>query len=114
MLGPGNSTDAPTLAPTSCSCAYNTSVNVTTAALVTAYCGVPGNGEIPPLPDDVLTTWPSSPCSSIVGTKALMPLMIPHRLTSSAQRQSFSSCSHSLPSAPAPMPALLHTRCTAP
>ena len=53
-----------------------------------------------------------SPCSSMWGTNALMPWMTPHRLTSSAQRQSFSSCSQRRPSAPAPIPALLHRRCT--
>ena len=57
---------------------------------------------------------PSSPPATMAGTKALMPWITPKRLTPMAQRQSLSSCSHMAPSAPAPMPALLHTRWTAP
>ena len=52
--------------------------------------------------------------ASITGTNALMPWMTPHTLTASAHSQSRSSCSHIAPSAPAPMPALLQTTCTAP
>src|SRR5918997_6576775 len=76
--------------------------------------GVPGSGAMPPLPDDVLTTWPSSPPASIAGTKALMPWITPQTFTSSAQRQSLSVWSHIRPSAPAPTPALLHRTWTAP
>src|SRR3954447_23373676 len=114
MCGPGNSTEAPTDAPSSCSWARRHSVSVTTAPLVTAYCGVLGRATMPPLPDDVLTTWHSSPWASIVGTKALIPWITPHTFTANAHDQSLSSCSHRRPSAPAPMPALLHTTWTAP
>ena len=87
---------------------------VTTAALVAAYCGVDGNGDIPPLPLEVLTTCPGSPWASIDGTNALMPWITPQTLTPIAHSQSRSSCSQIGPSAPAPMPALLHSTCTAP
>jgi hypothetical protein len=76
--------------------------------------GVPASGATPPLPDDVLTTWPSSPPASMAGTKALMPWMTPHTLTPRAHAQSLTVWSHMRPSAPAPTPALLHRRWTAP
>ena len=69
---------------------------------------------MPPFPDEVLTTWPSSPASSIRGTKALMPWMTPHRLTARPHPQSFRVWSQIRPSAPAPTPALLQSTCTAP
>ena len=43
-----------------------------------------------------------------------MPWITPNTLTSTAQRQSFTWCSHSAPSDPDGIAALLHTRCTAP
>src|SRR3954470_21993637 len=43
-----------------------------------------------------------------------MPWITPHTLTPSAHSQSRSSCCHIGPSAPAPIPALLHSTCTAP
>ena len=72
------------------------------------------SGVNPPLPDVVFTTWPSVSWASMVGTKALIPLTTPMTLTSSDQRQSFTWCSQKWPSEPEPMPALLHTTCTAP
>ena len=67
---------------------------MTTAALVTAYWGVPRRGDTPPLPEGVLTTCPLAPEAIMVGTKALIPWMMPYTLTLNAQRQSLSSCSH--------------------
>ena len=69
---------------------------------------------MPPLPDDVFTMWPSSPCSSMRGTNALIPHAMPSTLTSTHQRQSFGSYSQSCVWPPGPMPALLHSTCTAP
>src|SRR5213078_5147765 len=112
MCGPGKSTDADSFVPSSWP--YRHSVSVITAALVAAYCGVGGSGAMPPLPLEVLTTWPSSSCASITGTNALMPWMTPQTLTASAHSQSRASCSHIGPSAEGPMPALLQTTCTAP
>ena len=43
-----------------------------------------------------------------------MPLTTPITFTSSDQRQSLTWCSQIWPSDPDPMPALLHTTCTAP
>src|ERR1700722_8403135 len=71
-------------------------------------------GVKPPLLDVVFTTWPSSPWASRVGTNAWMPFTTPITLTSSDQRQSLTWCSHSWPSDPEPIPALLQTRWTAP
>src|ERR1035437_4277787 len=87
---------------------------VTTAAFVAAYCGVLDSGDTPPFPEVVLTIQPSSPLATMVGTNALMPWITPQTFTASAHAQSLRSCSHMGPSAPAPMPALLHTTCTAP
>ena len=67
---------------------------VVTAALVVAYTALLISGVNPPLLDVVFTTWPSSPCASIVGTNALMPLTTPITLTSRDQRQSLTWCSH--------------------
>ena len=87
---------------------------VVTAALVVAYTALLISGVNPPLPDVVFTTWPSSPLASSVGTNTLMPLTTPITLTSSDHRQSLTWCSQIWPSEPDPMPALLHTTCTAP
>src|SRR6478736_4219967 len=87
---------------------------VVTAALVVAYTALLISGVNPPLPDVVFTTWQSSPLASSVGTNALMPLTTPITLTSSDHRQSLTWCSQICPSEPDPIPALLHTRCTAP
>src|SRR6185436_20756915 len=89
------------------------SVIVVTAALVVAYTVLFDSGAKVPFDDDVFMTWPSS-CSSSTGTKVLIPLITPKTLTSTAQRQSFTWCSHSAPSEPDGIAALLHTRCTAP
>ncbi len=86
---------------------------VTTAALVVAYTALLISGVNPPLPEVVFTTWPSF-CATSVGTNALMPFTTPITFTSSDQRQSLTWCSQICPSEPEPMPALLHTRCTAP
>ena len=72
---------------------------VVTAALVVAYTALFESGAKVPFDDDVFTTWPS-PCSSSTGTNVLMPWMTPNTLTSTAQRQSFTWCSHSAPSEP--------------
>src|SRR5829696_751695 len=87
---------------------------VVTAALVVAYTALLISGVKPPLPDVVLTTWHSSPLARSVGTKASIPFTTPMTLTSSDHRQSLTWCSQIWPSDPEPMPALLHTRCTAP
>src|SRR5436190_21218689 len=94
----GYSNDAPIFAPTSCSCSQRHSVIVVTAAFVVAYTALLISGVNPPFPDVVLTTWPSSPEASIVGTNALMPLTTPITLTSSDQRQSLTWCSQIWPS----------------
>ena len=72
---------------------------VVTAALVVAYTALFDSGANVPFDDDVFTTWPS-PCSSSTGTNVLMPWITPSTLTSTAQRQSFTWCSHSAPSEP--------------
>src|SRR4051794_36585393 len=100
----GYSSDAPTLAPISWSWPQRHSVIVVTAAFVVAYTALLISGVKPPLPDVVLTTWPSSSWASIVGTKALIPLTTPITFTSSDQRQSFTWCSQIWPSDPDPMP----------
>src|SRR5215207_7171642 len=110
----GYSSDAPTLAPTSRSWPQRHSVIVVTAAFVVAYTALLISGVKPPLPDVVLTTWHSSPLARSVGTKASIPFTTPMTLTSSDHRQSLTWCSQIWPSDPEPMPALLHTRWTAP
>ena len=52
---------------------------------------------MPPLPDEVFITWPSSPSSSMRGTKALIPWMTPHRFTARPQSQSLIVWSQILP-----------------
>src|SRR4029079_7344367 len=85
-----------------------------TAAFVVAYTALLINGVNPPLPDVVFTTWHSSPLASSVGTNASIPFTTPITLTSSDHRQSLTWCSQIWPSEPEAIPALLHTRCTAP
>ena len=87
---------------------------VVTAAFVVAYTALFDSGANVPFDDDVFITCPGPPCSRSTGTNVLMPLITPNTLTSTAQRQSFTWCCHSAPSEPDGMPALLHTRCTAP
>ena len=85
-----------------------------TADLVVEYTVLLLSGANVPFDDDVFITWPGPPCSSIAGTNALIPWSTPKTFTSMAQRQSFRWCSQSAPSDPDGIPALLHTRCTAP
>src|SRR4051812_1052974 len=86
---------------------------VVTAALVVAYTALFESGANVPFDDDVFMTWPSSWASS-TGTNVLMPWITPKTLTSTAQRQSFAWWSHSAPSDPDGIAALLPPRCTAP
>src|SRR5260370_802070 len=64
------------------------------AALDIEYSGADGTGATTPTEEEVITTCPSSPCSSIAGTNALTPLITPHTLTPISQAQSVISCSH--------------------
>ena len=57
------------------------SVMQLTAALLEAYRPADGTGAKPPSPEDVLTTCPGSPDSSILGTNAMIPLATPNTLT---------------------------------
>src|SRR5262249_59532455 len=109
----GSISDAFTFDPIARNWPHRHSVMVVTAALVVAYTALFESGAKVPLDDDVFITWPSS-CSSRTGTNVLIPWMTPKTLTSTAQRQSFTWCSHSAPSEPDGIAALLHTRCTAP
>ena len=52
-----------------------------TEALLDAYTEAYGTGAIPPSCDDVFTTTPGSPDSSILGTKASTPCATPKTLT---------------------------------
>ena len=110
----GSSSDTWIGEPADRSCPHRHSVIVVTAAFVVAYTALLESGANVPFDDDVFITWPGSPCSSSTGTNVLMPLITPNTLTSTAQRQSFTWCCHSAPSEPDGIPALLHTRCTAP
>ncbi len=85
------------------------SVSVTTAAFDEAYTPALGMATMPPSGDEVLTTWPSSPCSTMCGMNTLRPLTTPKTLTSKVQRQSFGVFSQSCGSAGGPTPALLHS-----
>src|SRR5678815_1814487 len=77
VLPDGNNTDTPIFASTARNWPHRHSDRVTTALLHVAYVADDAMGEKPPLCDDVLTMCPSTPCSSMVGTNALMPLMTP-------------------------------------
>ena len=66
-----------------------------------------------PSVDDVLTTMPGSPASSMRGTKAMTPLATPKTLTPKVQRQSFGVVSQTL-ALGGPTPALFTSTCTAP
>src|SRR4051794_38742647 len=104
----GSINDAFTFDPIAVSCPQRHSVIVVTAALVVAYTALFESGANVPFDDDVFITWPSS-CASNTGTNALMPLITPKTLTSTAQRQSFTWWSHNAPSEPDGIAALLHT-----
>src|SRR5579875_2916885 len=96
------------------SCAYSISAILKIAALVIEYSGADGTGATTPTEEEVITTWPGSPCSSIAGTSALTPLITPHRLTAICQAQSLISCSHSAPGALPETPALRNATWTLP
>src|SRR5580693_1083133 len=100
-------------APSSASCAARHSVSTLTAALLAAYTDADGNGEIGPSDDDVLTTCPASPASSMRGTKVRTPLTTPVTLTPNTQAQSFGVVCQTL-ALGAPTPALLHRTWQAP
>src|SRR5688572_30709494 len=81
VLPDGNRTDTPICESMARNCPHRHSDSVTTALLHVAYVADDAMGENPPLCDDVLTMCASPPCSSSVGTKALMPLMTPYTCT---------------------------------
>src|SRR3990170_3495387 len=107
----GQSTDTFTLEPVSASSWCKDSDRATTACLLAQYIASQGR-VCSPAPDAVFTTWHSSPCSSITGTKARIPWITPQRFTPSTHSQSFSVFCHVTP--PTPTPALLHRTWTAP
>src|SRR5579875_1473748 len=72
---------------------------------------MPGPERSPAI-DAVLTTCPSSPCRSRIGTNVRMPWITPQRLTPRIHSQSASVTSQASP--PTDTPALLQTTCTAP
>src|SRR2546428_433150 len=86
------------------------SVKQLTAALLDAYTEAYGTGAMPPSCDEVLTTTPGSPDSSMRGTNARTPCPTPNTFTPKHHRQSFDSCSHGLPPPPEVTPALLKRR----
>ncbi len=65
-----------------------------------------------PAIDAVLTMWPSVPWDSMMGTNTRRPWMTPHRLTPNTHSQSALVLSQGV--TPAPTPALLNNRWTAP
>ena len=87
LIGPGHSTETPTLLPSS-SCS-SASDRESAAYLLIEY----GPWLVPrrfwkPATEAVLTTCPSSPCFRIAGTKWRMPWMIPQMLTPITNSQS--------------------------
>ena len=88
-------------------------MSTVTAALDEAYTEAVGSGEMPPSPDEVLTTCPGSPDAIMRGTKARMPWTTPITLTPCTHRQSLRVVSHTRADG-APTPALLHSTWQAP
>src|SRR3954452_2833134 len=107
----GQSTEALILAPNSIKSWCRHSVSATTECLDTQYMAMPG-GDSRPATDAVLTTWPSTFCSSMRGTNTRMPWMTPQTFTPKVHSQSFSDCSQTVP--PGATPALLQRTCTPP
>src|SRR5688572_2568551 len=86
---------------------------IETAALLDAYTTCCASGEMPPSPEEVFITNPSSPDASMRGTNDWMPCATPRTLTPNTHSQSDGSVSQTSRLG-TPTPALLHRMWQAP